>query len=85
MIAHYAFSYEVAKSSFSEPESETMTYSFATNDTAARSSWISLTENTTHIIFTGTPSNTQFGNFNVSIIVDDGHDDVDDLYCYVQF
>ena len=35
-------------------------------------------ENATHIIFHGTPNNTQFGNFTITLTLDDGHDDVND-------
>ena len=82
IIAHFPLSYSIPKSYFSEPESETITYSFTTNETSARSDWLSMTENTTHIIFSGTPNNTQFGIFNVTLLLDDGHNDVNDTETY---
>ena len=38
---------------------------------AAKGAWITFNENATHLIFTGTPTNTQFGNYVLSIEVSD--------------
>lgn len=70
--AHYAFEYAVAKSNYNEPEGETMSYSF-TVSSGTLGSWVSMTENTTHLIFSGTPANTQVGTFTVTIEIDDIH------------
>ena len=76
IIAHFPLSYSIPKSYFSEPESETIIYSFSTNETNVRYDWLSMRDNSTHLIFSGTPNNTQFGIFKVTISLDDGHDDV---------
>jgi hypothetical protein len=44
-----------------------------------------MTENATHLTFSGTPLNTQYGNFNISLILDDGHADVADKISYFVF
>jgi hypothetical protein len=78
IIAHYPLDYSIPKSYFSEPEGETILYSFSSAAATAMSDWIVMTENATHAIFSGTPNNTQFGNQIISLILDDGHDDVVD-------
>lgn len=82
VIAHYPFSYVISKSSFHEPENEAISYSYTTNDTDARSSWLSMTENSTDLLFEGTPNNTQFGNFNITLTLVDGHPDVAETNTY---
>ena len=78
IIAHYPLNHEIAKSLFTEPEGETMLFTFASNETSDMSNWISISDNSTHVIFTGTPNNTQFGNQTITLTIDDGHDDVAD-------
>ena len=73
IIAHYQLSYSIPLSYFSEPESETISYSFTTNETSTMSDWISMTQNSTHLIFSGTPTNLQTANFNVTLQLSDGH------------
>ena len=73
IIAHYQLSYSIPLSYFSEPESETINYSFTTNETSTMSDWILITQNSTHLIFSGTPTNLQAANFNVALKLSDGH------------
>ncbi|CAI2381883.1 unnamed protein product [Moneuplotes crassus] len=69
IIAHYALDYSVPKSSYSDDEGETLSYSHSVND--VKGAWISLSENTTHLLFSGTPDNSQFGNYTLTIIIRD--------------
>ncbi|CAI2376366.1 unnamed protein product [Moneuplotes crassus] len=74
IISHYALDYSVAKSSYSDNEGESLSFSHSVND--AKGAWISLSENTTHLLFSGTPDNTQFGNYTLSIIIKDSNPSV---------
>jgi hypothetical protein len=57
---------------FNELEGEPINYSFTTNETSM-DSWLSMSENSTHIIFSGTPTNSQRGNYTVNLILKDNH------------
>ena len=85
LISHFPLSHSIPKSYFSEPEGETIIYSFTTNETSAKSTWLILSENSTHLLFSGTPNNTQFGNFKVILSLDDGHTDVTDTTTEFEF
>ena len=75
VIAHYLFTYTISKSTFQEPESETIAYTYVTNQTSI-DSWLTMTINSTHLIFSGTPVNTQYGNYLITLTLDDGHPEV---------
>ena len=60
---------------FSEPEGETIIYSSSTNETDF-DSWLSMSKNTTHLIYSGTPSNSQSRVYNVTLSLSDGHVEV---------
>ena len=66
--------YVIPKSYFSEPENEPINYAFETNETS-KDSWLSMSENLTHLTFSGTPSNTQFGTFRVKLMLTDNQTD----------
>ena len=70
IVAHESLSYKVQKSNYNDPEDQAITYGFSVNDTTM-GSWLSMTEETTYLHFTGTPDNTQFGNFTLSILIND--------------
>jgi hypothetical protein len=70
IVAHYFFFHTIPKSYFSEPDGEPIYYSFVTNETSI-DSWLSMSENSTHVIFSGTPDNTQKGNYTVSLQLKD--------------
>jgi hypothetical protein len=74
IIAHYALDYSVLKSSYTDPEGEDINFSFRVNDTYV-GSWVSMSDNTTHIRFQGTPFNYQVGDIILSIVVKDNHTD----------
>jgi len=74
IIAHFPLSHTIPKSSFSEPDGETIIYNFATNETS-KDAWLSMSETATDLVFTGTPTNTQHGNYTVTITLTDGHSD----------
>ena len=74
IIAHYPFTHIVSKSLFSEPELETMQWTLSTNETS-KDSWLSMSETGSDLIFSGTPTNAQNGNYTANIIVTDGHTD----------
>jgi hypothetical protein len=74
IIAHYALNYPVPKSSYSDPELEILNFSFRVNDTVI-GSWITMSQNTTHIHFEGTPNNLQLGDIILSIVIKDTHTD----------
>lgn len=76
IVAHYPLNYSIPKSSFSEPEGETITYS---HTSAPVTPWMTLdTTDPTNIKFTGVPNNTQLGNAAITLTLDDGHNDVAD-------
>ena len=60
---------------FSEPEGETIIYSSSTNQTDF-DSWLSMSKNSTHLIYSGTPSNSQSRVYNVTLSLSDGHVEV---------
>ena len=72
IIAHFPLNHIISKSNFNEPESEAISYSFVTNETS-KDSWISMSTNDTHLTFSGTPSNTQLGNYTVTLTLTDIH------------
>ena len=74
IIAHFPLSHTIPKSSFSEPDGETIIYIFATNETS-KDAWLSMSETATDLVFTGAPTNTQHGNYTVTITLTDGHSD----------
>jgi hypothetical protein len=78
IIAHYALDYSVPKSYFGEPESENFTFSFKVNDTSL-GSWVTMTENVTHIHFQGTPMNFQHGTIILSIVIKDIYTDTGEV------
>ena len=74
MISHFPFSYSIPKSYFNEPENEQLVFQFSFNDTdTSKTDWINMSSNSTDLTFSGTPNNTQFGNFTLTIDVDDGN------------
>jgi len=74
IIAHYPFTHIVSKSLFSEPELEIMQWALSTNETS-KDSWLSMSETGSDLLFSGTPTNAQKGNYTANIIVTDGHSD----------
>ena len=74
VISHYTLDHSVLKSSYSEPEGEDIVYTFTVDD-ASKGSWVSMTQNDTHLHFTGTPDNLQVGSFVASILLTDPHSD----------
>ena len=72
IVSHFPLNHVIPKSNFNEPESETISFSFTTNETS-KDSWISMSTNDTHLTFSGTPSNTQFGNYTVTLTITDSH------------
>ena len=67
VIVGYLFSYTVPGNTLSDAESETITYSFSVSPSA---SWLSFDAST--LTITGTPnSNTQIGDYTMSIVADD--------------
>ena len=75
--AYNDFLYEIDKSaSFSDSDGETITYLAATNNTSL-DGWLSFTENTTHLIFSGTPTNAQAATYLVTLMLDDEFGDTD--------
>ena len=74
VISHFPFSYSIPKSYFNEPENEQLVFQFSFNDTdTSKTDWINMSSNSTDLTFSGTPNNTQFGNFTLTIDVDDGN------------
>ncbi|CAI2385481.1 unnamed protein product [Moneuplotes crassus] len=70
IVAHYSLNYSVFKSSYNDPEGQGIIYSFIVNDTT-KGAWLSMSENATHLHFTGTPDNSQFGNIIMTIKAED--------------
>ena len=51
-----------------------MYWALSTNETS-KDSWLSMSETGSDLLFSGTPTNAQNGNYTVNIIVTDGHSD----------
>ena len=62
------------KGYYSDPEAETINFGFRVNDTT-KGSWVTMSDNSTHIRFQGTPNNHQLGNIVLSIVIKDNHTD----------
>lgn len=74
IVAHYPLNYNVPKSNFAEPEGETILYSFTSS---VPTPWLSLDiTDPNNLKFSGVPNNTQVGNVTITLILDDGHNDV---------
>ena len=75
--AHSLFSYSVEKSLMNEPDNEEWTLSYGiVGPSGVDASWFGSSENSTHITYFGTPSNSRVGNYTVTLTLDDGNDDV---------
>lgn len=75
ITAHYPYLLSITKADhFSEPNGETIIYSYTTNQTD--DSWLTMTENGSILKFTGTPINSQAGNYTVTLMLDDGNVEV---------
>lgn len=71
IIAHYLFDYSIPMSYYSDVENEALTATFNVAD--SKGSWVSMAQNSTHFIFSGTPDNSQFGNYTLDITIEDPH------------
>ena len=75
--AHSLFSYSVEKSLMNEPDNEEWTLSYGiVGPSGVDASWLGSSENSTRITYFGTPSNSQVGNYTVTLTLDDGNNDV---------
>ena len=74
--AHYAYSYSLPKSNFADPDGDSITFYPSTNESSPFIDWMTISQNTTHINFDGTPTNSQYGNQTISILLDDGNTDI---------
>ena len=73
--AYSLFSYGVEKALLTEPENEAWTlHYFIIGPTGI--GWFGSSQNSTHIIYSGTPNNTEYANFTVTLTLDDGNSDV---------
>ena len=75
IAAHSSLLYSIPFSNFKEPENETL-YITYTTDKPTMDSWILISKNSTHFIFSGTPTNAQVGNYTVTFTLSDGHPEV---------
>ena len=74
--AHSLFSYGVEKALLTEPENEAWTLHYSIAGPSGKIGWFGSTQNSTHIIYSGTPNNTEYDNFTVTLTLDDGNSDV---------
>ena len=74
--ANTLFSYGIEKALLNEPNNETWTLHYLINGPAGNLSWFGLSQNSTHMIFSGTPNNTEYANFTVTLTLDDGNSQV---------
>ena len=74
--AHSLFSYSVEKALMNEPNNETWTLSYNLTGPSDKLGWFGSSDNATHITYYGTPNNTEYANFTVTLTLDDGNSDV---------
>ena len=74
--AYSFFSYGVEKALLNDPENEAWTLYYSIAGPSGKLGWFGSTQNSTHIIYSGTPNNTEYANFTVTLTLDDGNIDV---------
>ena len=74
--AHTLFSYGIEKALLNEPNNETWTLHYLIDGPDGKLGWFGFSQNSTHMIFSGTPNNTEYANFTVTLTLDDGNSQV---------
>ena len=74
--ANTLFSYGIEKALLNEPNNETWTLHYLIDGPDGKLGWFGFSQNSTHMIFSGTPNNTEYANFTVTLTLDDGNSQV---------
>lgn len=74
--AYNYFEYRVNKSNYEDPEGEPLSYSFSFVD-PAHEGWLSISQTSDELIFSGTPNNSVHGRPQISIEIRDNRSDTD--------
>ena len=85
ILEDYQFDYTIVKSWYSDPENENITFSYSV-DSPTLGSWVSMTQNSTHIFLNGRPDTSHVGSFTLSLIIADIHGGqiTDDIAIWVE-